>query len=82
MLAAAEAKRQELAEILERLQIEYEEKLKQSEELNEKVEYPKQDLLDSVYLSNISAVIFCLCSLYSVLGNNIVDEIGACKRFS
>ncbi|XP_034231069.1 dynein heavy chain 2, axonemal [Thrips palmi] len=36
MLAAAEAKLQELAETLERLQIEYEEKLKQSEELREK----------------------------------------------
>ena len=37
MLAAAEAKLQELAETLQRLQKEYEEKLKHKEELNEKV---------------------------------------------
>lgn len=37
MLAAAEAKLQELAETLERLQAEYEAKLKHKEELHEKV---------------------------------------------
>lgn len=37
MLAAAEAKLQELAETLQRLQMEYEEKLKHKEELREKV---------------------------------------------